>query len=281
MIDVLVSNLTGGASVDIFLPDGRAITSDNAEQNGLSLDGVLQADLGSLDASTRKGLVSGPGDHLILFFSDKPQGGSYRIRVDNRKGTTPVRVAAAFVGAASIVIDSFRSIPGVVLAGTVKVPPGSTGVRLSFLLARSTEDAVIDVASTDDGIAIRLRLPDGTVITKENAKANGLEWLPMRYPPDSSVVGDDLGAPIAAAFVMATMLPVDGMHYGIHFPSGIRQAGTYTVEADGRQNTSTAEVSAMFVPLEKALQQVENGFQRLTSPPGSKPIPSQGDRRKR
>lgn len=262
MIDLLSTNPNGGAAVNFFLPDGRELTDEMAEQNGFMLSGLTEELLVRLDPSVRKALVRGPGDHLIWTLVDKPRGGNYRIRVDNRMATTPVHVEAAFVRIAGIILDSLRGTRGVIIANAVKVPPAAAGVELNLALAQSTEESQIDVASTGDRIAIRLRLPDGTVVTRQNAQANGLEWQQLRYPPDIAG-GDAFDTPFVAAFTQATMLPVDGLHYEIRFPAGVRQAGTYTVEADGRQSSTMAEVSAMFVPLVSASHRVDNGIRRL------------------
>jgi hypothetical protein len=172
---------------------------------------------------------------------------------------------AALVRSVGIRMESLRSTPGANTSSVARDPPRSTGVKLSLTLTQSTAMALIDVACTQDRVAISLRLPDRTVVNRENAQANGLDWQEFRYPPDLSG-GGPFGAPFAAAFIGSMTLPVDGMHYQIQFPSGVRQAGTYTVEADGRQSTATAEVSMMFVPVESVSQRVTDGFQRLASP---------------
>lgn len=267
MIDILTKNSNRRERVEIFLPDGRELADDAMKQNGFTLSGYLQEDLGAVDPSFQKAFLSGLGDHLVLSFVDKPRGGNYRIRMDNRLGKTPVRVEAAVVRIAGILLDSLQSTPGVKMANVVRVPPGSTGIKLRLALTQSTEESMIDVASTEDSVAIRLRLPDGSIVTQENAKANGLEWEQARYPPNDTGGDDPFGALFAGAYLSAIMLPVDGMHHQIMFPAGIRQAGTYTVEADARRSSATADVSAMFVPLNSASQRIDEGFRRLTAPP--------------
>jgi hypothetical protein len=254
MIDILTR---GGpnARVNFFLPDGRELT-DNAlelEQNGLSLGGFLQGHSEHVKPNVLKFLLQGPGDHLILAFIDKAPEGNYRIQADNRNSTSPFRVEAALVRYVGIRMDSLRRTPGVKIASAVKVPPASTGVKLSLVLTQSTEEAEIDIACTGDRVGIRLRLPDGTVISRENAQANGLEWSEFRYPPDASG-GDGFDGVFAAGFLELMSLPVNGMHYQIGFPMGVRKAGTYTVEADGRGSGTTAEVSAMFIPIRSVLK---------------------------
>jgi hypothetical protein len=177
-------------------------------QNGFGLSGIQNADLGRFAPSFRNAILKGARDRLFLNSLDGPRGGSYRFRVDARKANSFVRVDAPFVRAADVQMDSVRSTPGAIIAFAVKVPPGS---NLNLTLAQSGEEAMLDVAATNDRIAIRLRLPDGTVVTRENAQANGLEWLQARIPGDDSG-GDPLGAIFAAAAMSAMMLPEDGTH---------------------------------------------------------------------
>lgn len=217
MIDILVGG-NSSARVNFFLPDGRELTDNALEQNGFSLMGFLQGHSENIDPKARKALLQGPGDHLMLTFIDTVPEGNYRIQVDNRNSTTPVRVEAALVRAVGIRMDSLRSTPGVKIASAVKVPPASTGVKLSLVLTQSTEAAEIDIACTGDRVAIRLLLPDGTVINRENAQASGLEWREFRYPPDIS--GDGFDGLFEAGLIERMTMPVNGMHYQIYFPMG-------------------------------------------------------------
>lgn len=265
LIDVLVSDVQAGVDVGVFLPDGRELTEQIMDQEGLTFEAFLQSNQLQLDPAFRKALLPGPGDHLLLGFLKQPHDGSYRIRIDNRAGKTPQRVSAKFVRTTGLQSEALRSMPGVVISNTVLVPPASTNRTLSLSLIQSSGEAVLDVASNQNSISVRLRLPDGTVITRENAPANGFRWDQIPYPPDPT--GDAFDAVFVAGILSKIMLPVNGIHSIIDFPNGVPQTGPYILELDGQRLTVTAQVSAMFVPMASVLKESDAGLQRLRSQP--------------
>jgi hypothetical protein len=146
-------------------------------------------------------------------------------------------VKYALIPIADILFAALRQTPGVKIVSPLKVPPGSQGTKLGLTLTRSAGETVIDVAPTDGREVVRMRLPDGTLVTKENAKEKGIAWDATASPPEDAG-GDDFG--FAAMILTAMMLPVEGQHQLISFEQGLPQSGRYTIEVDARLSDRAA-----------------------------------------
>jgi hypothetical protein len=72
-------------------------------------------------------------------------------------------------------MDELRETPGATIAGPVRVRARSHGVRVSLAVTQSQEPSTIDIAVTQDGVAIRMLLPDGSVVTPANASEHRIE----------------------------------------------------------------------------------------------------------
>jgi len=221
--------------LSFFLPDGREMTDDV-----MLKEGFRRAWLGEPEDTKQpdSALV-----RLVMILPDTAPRGNYRIHVDNRTSKSLIQVKAHQAGPAEIILDAFRRKPGVQIVGPVKTPRGVRTARLSLVLKQSTEESLIDVAIGRAPAKIRLRLPDGRVITQDNAQENGMEWAQSSYPVAG---GGSLADTGAAIFAEAMMLPVNGVHYAIVFSNGVPQAGNYIVEADA----PATEISAMFMTVE-------------------------------
>jgi hypothetical protein len=116
LIDVLCSVSDDSVVLHFFLPDGRELTEDDMGEDGFALSGFRSADIGRLQPSFRRAVLTGTGDQFFLMFLDRPPEGNYRIQVDARAAKAPVRVTARFIRAADIPMDDARSKPTLIMA---------------------------------------------------------------------------------------------------------------------------------------------------------------------
>src|SRR5216684_2073495 len=267
-IDILASNVEGLLS--IIFPDGRELTGNDTRPDGddtrpdaLEWAYLPEADRQSLDKGVQEFFVRGPGTHLIAAFRDTPQSGDYRIRLDARKANAAIHLTVKFISITDVVEASLRKIPGVKITSSSRVP-GSVDGRATLSLSRTSTASMIDVVPLESHTTIRLRFPDGTVVTQGTAKAHGVEWSLMKWPPEGS--GDPFGDMFADMYLFSMMLPVEGTHQFIYFANGLPQNGNYVIEAIAPRNRST-EVRAMFVPVDTIEKQVTKEIDELVHPP--------------
>jgi hypothetical protein len=256
VIDILTGTGNANLRISIVLPDGTEVAESNAEQLEIAWKTIPEQELNEAGDSVKRSLLSGPGPHTFVSFREKPLGGNYRIRFDARQAATPSRVAAMHIPISSLLMPELRAIPGIKITKTVRAPAGSAETRLSLALTAGTEDAVLDVALTDPRVDVSLRYPDGTVVNRQNAKANGVTWEISKWPPTG--FDGDLGDIFGALFQTAMMLLVDGTHHLIFFEGGVRKSGRYTIQVNARGASRVSEVSAMFRPLGSLLKELDN-----------------------
>jgi hypothetical protein len=265
VFDILVESAEDRPEIGIFLPDGREFTAALMDQGEMNFGVISRDDLAKMDPNLQKMVLSGPGEHMTLAINKPTPDGNFRIRVDNRKGTVSVHVDAGFFHAEDTRLEILRSLPGVLVSEAVSVSPASPGHGISLDLLRSTQESFLDLALSNDALVVRLRLPDGTLLTEQNAAANGLRWRRVRYP--LPITADDpLSAPLAA-LLSSILLPMDGVHCLIVVPNGVPQSGVFTLEVDGKMAPAGFRARALFLPVPRAIQKVDEAFQRLLSPP--------------
>jgi hypothetical protein len=243
-IDILAN---GGKNIDIevVLADGTRVKHGEFERTGISFE---ELPIESIDEHVMKCLIAGSGTHFVLGLAEAAPNGNYTLRIHNLDPTRAVAVRAQFCRI-ELVIDSLqRATKGIKIVGPLKGSSNARSVRLQLRLQRSSEESLIDVASTAERISVRLSFPDGTVVTKETAATRGVDWEELSYPLNLHEAGEDpFGGFFAAAF-MLSLRPVFGSHHLITFPSGVPQEGIYRIEVDGPGTGPPFEVSVMFVP---------------------------------
>jgi hypothetical protein len=265
MIDVLPGNPR--AAITVVLPDGREVTSGNAEETGLALVVAVEEIVNRAAPSVRKFLVPGAGPHVVVILVKKPVSGDYRIRVDGRKAIAPFRAAAAYVPWADRIMDALRALPGAQISQTIKIPARSADTRITFPLTRAEGDHLIDVAVTDPRAEVTLQYPDGKVVTKANAKANGVNWETAKWPPPYDDI-DPYDALFAAMYEPFMMLPIEGTHYQIGL-NGIPASGSYTIRLNASATEGSSEVTAIFVPIQSVESAVNKEMRNLVNPSGT------------
>jgi hypothetical protein len=250
------------AQITIVTPDGKVVTL-GAAQEGPVLEAISAEEIHEIGTGLKNVLVPGPGQHWLLGVGDKPQAGTYHVRVDGSQARARFRVAIAPINIADALKGALRKISGARIFDAVKVPAGSKGSSIPFSLTRGSRGVLIDVVAADSRALIRLRLPDGTAVTRENAKDHGIEWDLEQWPPVAG--GDDFG--FGAMFMMLTMLPIRGTHHSISLGKGPLPPGRYAIEAVAAGDHPT-QVSAMIISLPDLEKQISTDLDNFGLKPG-------------
>src|SRR5690242_6124344 len=183
--DILASS--NRATVTIVGPDGSEVKADQGRDSGPILATVPVEDLHDAMNLARV-VIAGKGRHWLMKLDENVPAHTYKLRVDATKANVSVRVVIATLLFHDLA-KQLRNIPGAKLLEAVKVPAGTQGAAVGFLVTPEIGPYQIDVAPADPRTKIRLRLPDGMVVTEEDAKNHGVDWTRMRLPLEPN--GDD------------------------------------------------------------------------------------------
>jgi hypothetical protein len=115
--------------------------------------------------------------------------------------------------------------------------------------AAGAEAPELDIVVTDPRVHVSLQYPDGTIVSRQTAETQGIDWQPVIGWPPTSVPGEDPYG-FGVQFMTAMMLPIDGTHHVIRFSNGIPQDGLYRIHLDAADTNTHSKARAMFLPPE-------------------------------
>jgi hypothetical protein len=246
IIDLLMDQTDG--ELHIFLPDGREQTDSEPQPGTFSMTAITPEQIAH--HALKDALIRGMGTHVILAFMEEPQSGNFRFRIDG--GRAALHFSAAFILGLDLGKASLRA-RGATINGPVKLS-ASGSAALRFDLPKTADESLLDIAVGNATVEVTLRFPDGTIVTRENAVAHGIEWGPTSWPPD--LRGDDSFG-FSTLVLSAGLLPVPGSHIMVSFTNGVRAAGRYLIELKAAPGTQ-ADVTAMFGKVDSLFDVVDS-----------------------
>jgi hypothetical protein len=212
---------TAAVTTTLILPNGRKITGENAEAEGLGwsqgFDGP--APIGSEDY----------GQFIKITFRKPAPAGRYTFEFAFQQLREPARVKAAFTSRMADYRQLLRATPGAQLSKEVPFSPTAT---VTFDLPEEEEEAWLDVVVPDASTEVVLVLPDGRKLRRDDAKNADINWETQTKPQES--------------FLDEFSLPLEGTHQIIGFKRAAK--GRYEVHASSKTATK-GEMRVAFVPL--------------------------------
>lgn len=212
---------TAAVTTTLILPNGRKITGENAEAEGLGwsqgFDGP--APLGSEDY----------GQGIKITFRKPAPAGRYTFEFAFQQLREPARVKAAFTSRMADYRQLLRAAPGAQLSKPVPFSPSATVI---FDLPEEEEEAWFDVVVPEASAEVVLVLPDGRKLRRDDAKNADINWT-MQANSEKS-------------FMDEFCLPLEGTHQIIGFKRAAK--GRYEIHATPKTATK-GEMRVAFVPM--------------------------------
>jgi hypothetical protein len=252
VIDILTGN--PAVRVSVLLPDNRVLTKNNADNLDFVWESASAQDLPEQYTGLDKWMLRGTGQHSIIFLPERLRGGDFRFRIDARGVAGVTEASARHISLRDYSMGALRMLPNVRISGSVQLPARSKEGRLEFVLshaerAAGAEAPELDIVVTDPRVRVSLQYPDGTVVSRQTAETQGIDWQQVMGWPPTSVPGEDPYG-LGVLIMTAMMLPIDGTHHVIRFSNGIPQDGVYRIHLDAADSKTHSKARAMFLPAE-------------------------------